>query len=46
MTPLYVVAHGMKKKLGKKDYVDLMRRVGKQRGFARFKSRVVVPRLW
>ena len=38
VTPLYVVAHGVKRKLGKKDYVDLMRRVGKQRGFARLKS--------
>jgi hypothetical protein len=44
-TPLYVVAHGEKKLLSKEDYVGLMRRVGKQRGFAPLRSKVIVPRL-
>jgi hypothetical protein len=43
-TPIYVVAHGVNRQLSKKDYVDLMRRVGKQRGFAPLKSKVLVPR--
>jgi hypothetical protein len=42
--PIYVVAHGVKRQLSKKDYVDLMRRVGKQRGFTPLKSKVLVPR--
>ena len=45
ITPLHVIAHGEKKMLLKKDYVGLMRRVGAQRGFAPFKSKVIVPRL-
>ena len=43
-TPIYVVAHGVKRQLSKKEYVDLMRRVGKQRGFAPLKSKVLVSR--
>ena len=44
--PMYVVTHDEKKKLSKEDYVGIMRRIGKQRGFAPFKSKVLVPRLW
>lgn len=43
-TPLHVVAHGKRQLLRKQDYVSLMRRVGKQRGFAEFKSKVLVSR--
>jgi len=43
---VYVVAHGKKKRLLKKDFVDLMQRFGKARGFAPFRQTVVVPRLW
>jgi hypothetical protein len=43
-TPVSVVAHGEKKKLSKKEYVALMRRVGKQRGFAPLNGRVIVER--
>jgi len=43
-TRVYVVAHGEKKELVKREYASLMRRVGKQRGFANLKIKVLVPR--
>jgi hypothetical protein len=42
---LYVVARGEKTPLSKEDYVGLMCRFGKQRGFAPLRSKLLVPRL-
>ncbi|PNH01165.1 DNA ligase [Tetrabaena socialis] len=43
---MYIVSHGEKKELSKEEYVALMRRVGKQRGLAPLKSKLLVPRIW
>lgn len=43
--PVHVVAYGKKILLNKQEYVSLMRRVGKQRGFAPLQTKLLHPRV-